>query len=424
MYVFDLMCATFCLLTLLTYIHGPLVLSLVCFWLALKSKELAIFLPIALVAFEWSFEKRRWLRIAPFLGISALFGIWALIYNVGRDSAYSLRFTPAAVWTCVQYYTPKLVLASTWTGLAALAAMLLFAKNRLVRVGLITFFSLMLVLLVLPGRVAGAYLYAPFIGLAIAISAVARPLWLAVFFALWIPWNYRQLRIDRNVELSAADERRAWFTSVAAFMKDHPDTDTFVVLDRPATLGEVGINGALRLVLDRRGPLTIVAADSPGWIAALAKPHSVVLAWDPIFHAVHVLQREHDVSYLCLNRTAPLWQLAEGWIDIDYSYRWIAPHAAAQLSRPLDAQTLELAIGVPQLYLDAVHGGRITVSLNHAPIGTAALDNAGPATLHFAIPSGPPGPIEVEFDVAPPLKDPGRSQRLYGIPIVAFGFKP
>jgi len=424
MYVFDLICATFCLLTLLSYIRGPLLLSIVFFWLALKSKELAVFLPVALVAFEWSFEKRRWLRVAPFLGISALFGIWALIYNVGRDSPYSLRFTPAAVWTCVEYYAPKLVLASTWTGLAALAAIFLFAKNRLVRVGLVTFFSLMLVLLVLPGRVAGAYLYAPFIGLGIAISAVARPLWLAVFFALWIPWNYRQLRIDRKIELSAADERRAWFTPVAAFMKQNPEADTFVYQDRPETLADFGVTGALKSLRPVERPPVVVAADSPDANAALAKPHSVVLAWNPDLHVLHVLPREPDRPYLRLDRTTPLWQLGEGWMEANAAFRWMSPHAVARLSRPVDARVLEISIYVPELYTNAVHDGRLVVSLNRAPIGSVALDKADTITLRFATPRTLPDPVQVELDVAPPLKDPGGSPKLYGIPIVAFGFKP
>ncbi len=69
-------------------------------------------------------------------------------------------------------------------------------------------------MLVLPGRLFGAYLYIPLIGLAIAISATTRPVWLALFFAVWIPWNYHQRRIDGRAELAAANQRRAWFRPV------------------------------------------------------------------------------------------------------------------------------------------------------------------------------------------------------------------
>src|SRR5262249_17844235 len=154
-------------------------------------------------------------------------GIWALVYNSGRNNDYSLRFTLSAIWTCVQFYASKLVLAPAWIGIAAIVLIALFAGNRLVRIGLIMFFSLMAVLFVLPGRFYPAYLYTAFIGLAIAISAVTRPLWLAIFFAFWIPWNYRQLRIDRGTELAAAEERKRWATPVAAFVRSHPEIDTF-----------------------------------------------------------------------------------------------------------------------------------------------------------------------------------------------------
>jgi len=45
MYVFDLFCATFCLASILLYTHRRYVLSFVAFWLAYKSKELAVMLP-------------------------------------------------------------------------------------------------------------------------------------------------------------------------------------------------------------------------------------------------------------------------------------------------------------------------------------------------------------------------------------------
>src|ERR1017187_1509887 len=51
MYVFDVLCATFCLLSLWCYASERWVLSFAAFWLAYKSKELAVMLPVVLVAF-------------------------------------------------------------------------------------------------------------------------------------------------------------------------------------------------------------------------------------------------------------------------------------------------------------------------------------------------------------------------------------
>src|SRR5581483_889007 len=102
MYVFDLVCATCVLATLLAFAHGRLIVSLVFFWLALKSKEIAIFLPFALLAIR-AIEPRpkgaagaNLLRTLPFFAISALFGISALLHNSTRDNDYSLRFTREA----------------------------------------------------------------------------------------------------------------------------------------------------------------------------------------------------------------------------------------------------------------------------------------------------------------------------------------
>ena len=47
MFVFDVLCGTFSLTALLLYVHERWILSLVSFWLAYKSKEVAILLPVA-----------------------------------------------------------------------------------------------------------------------------------------------------------------------------------------------------------------------------------------------------------------------------------------------------------------------------------------------------------------------------------------
>src|SRR5690349_15182573 len=60
MYVFDVLCGTFCLITLLLYIRGQWVLALPAFWLAYKSKEIAVMLPLGLLAYEWLLGRREW----------------------------------------------------------------------------------------------------------------------------------------------------------------------------------------------------------------------------------------------------------------------------------------------------------------------------------------------------------------------------
>src|SRR5471030_774732 len=75
MYVFDVGCAAFCLLSLLFYSRGRWVLSFAAFWLAYKCKELAVMLPAVLACYELWFGKRRWKPLAPFFLAAASFGI-------------------------------------------------------------------------------------------------------------------------------------------------------------------------------------------------------------------------------------------------------------------------------------------------------------------------------------------------------------
>ncbi|HWC00385.1 MAG TPA: hypothetical protein VG672_26945, partial [Bryobacteraceae bacterium] len=111
MYVFDVLCATFCLASLLLYAHGRWVLSLAAFWLAYKSKELAVMLPVVLACYEYWFGKKRWQVLVPFFAVSLSFGIQGLLLNPNRDNDYTFRFTPHALRTTSTFYAGRVFLA-------------------------------------------------------------------------------------------------------------------------------------------------------------------------------------------------------------------------------------------------------------------------------------------------------------------------
>src|SRR6185437_1052184 len=96
MYVFDLLCATGCLAAMLAYVHGKWVLAFVAFWLAYKSKEVAVMLPAVLLAMEVLFWKESWRRrvprLAPFFLVSLSFGVQAMLLSPHRQDAYTFRF--------------------------------------------------------------------------------------------------------------------------------------------------------------------------------------------------------------------------------------------------------------------------------------------------------------------------------------------
>src|SRR5262249_27534589 len=159
---------------------------------------------------------------------------------VHRDNAYTLRWTVEAFRTCVQFYAQRITMGPAWAGIAVIGVMVFFSANRFVRLGLITFLSLMLVMLALPGRLAGAYLYVASIGLAIALAAIERPTWIVIFFAGWLPWNYWNLRIERSTELHTAEERHRWFDSASILLEESPANRTFIYSQRPSTLADFG----------------------------------------------------------------------------------------------------------------------------------------------------------------------------------------
>src|SRR5438552_5140203 len=131
MYVFDLFCATFSLASILLYTRRRYILSFAAFWLAYKSKELAVMLPVVLACYEfWLAEKKNWKPLIPFFAISLSFGLQGTLLNHNPDSDYTFRFTPAAFWTCLSFYASQIFLIP-YAGLALIALPLLIRDRRL-----------------------------------------------------------------------------------------------------------------------------------------------------------------------------------------------------------------------------------------------------------------------------------------------------
>src|SRR5205807_1171777 len=136
-------------------------------------------------------HKKRWKRLIPFFAISLVFGIQALLLNQARHNDYSLRFSPTGIWNCMVFYASKLFLVP-YAGFAVLLLPFL-VRDRRVRFGVTVFCVLLIPMLLLPGRLFSVYLYVPLIGLAIAMAALTTgrmAMAIAVFFAIWLPWNY------------------------------------------------------------------------------------------------------------------------------------------------------------------------------------------------------------------------------------------
>jgi hypothetical protein len=277
MYVFDLLCGTFCLATLLLYIRGNWILGLVTFWLAYKSKEVAVMLPLVLVAYELLEGQRTWRRLIPYFLISLNFGLQGVLLNPNKDNVYTLHFTLDSVWKSWNYYSAALFFVPY---LLLLAAVLL--RDRKIIFGVITMLVLLFPMLVLPGRQFAAYWYVPLIGAGIvaAILAMRTPRWLLVsFLVFWFALNYAGLRQKRRAILAAADANRTYVAAVSDFARQHPDVQVVGYDGRPSEMQEWGIEGAVHIFFGNAAQL--YPAQSPEFENARTKAPSAVIHWQP-----------------------------------------------------------------------------------------------------------------------------------------------
>jgi hypothetical protein len=428
MYVFDLFCALFSLLCLLAYGRQSRLAwagAFLSFWLALKSKEMAVMLPAALAVWEFGLGRRQWRRLLPLLAVSLAFGIQALLVNAGRDSEYTLHFAPAELWKSVAFYSSKVLLAP-YAGLALLALPFLL-RDRRAGFGLAFFLLLLTPMLLLTQRLFAAYLYLPLAGLAIAAAAAAarlHPALIAAFFVFWLPYNHAALRAQRREALSLAEENRRYLTRLAQAVRENPGAEAFIYDGVPAALHTWGIEAAVRYFAGR-GDLRFYSAEERDLEKSLAEGAGVVLlSWDPVRRKLDAYARPPgapDASYITVSRQAPVWQFGHGWYFFGGHFRWCRPQATARLRRPPGARAFELVVNMgPPPAGDPI---RAAVWINGREIGAQSLARgSGWHTLRWPLEPAPPGPARVEIRAEPPfLADPVRP---LGLAVGAFGFLP
>ena len=283
-YCFDLLCATFCLTSLLLYARGRWILSLVSFWLAYKAKEIAVMLPVALVCYEAWFGGRRWKSLVPFFLISLSFGIQGLLMNPNQDNEYTFRFTFAALARTSLFYAARVCLVP-YLGLALpLAAVM--ARNRRTWFGLAAMAAFFVPVLFLPSHMFSAYCYLPFACLAIALSGIseaAHPAYTAAFLLLLIPRDVHAFRLQRRETLAQASEVREWVTTLAAFARSGEHVDQFVCDGAPAGFRPWGVEGAIKY-LYRRTNVKVGRVTDPGTTGGRV----ALLRWDAAERRLHI----------------------------------------------------------------------------------------------------------------------------------------
>jgi hypothetical protein len=272
MYIFDVLCATFCLTSLLLWEHNRWILSLIAFWLAYKCKELAVMLPLVLLLSQ----PRRWKQLIPFFAISLNFGLQGLLRTSNQSNDYTFHLTLDALRKTLPFYAGRVFLLP-YLGFV-LPAFALLVRNRRVWFGLAMMLIFFAPLLFLPGRIFSAYCYLPFTGLAIALSGVsAAPLVLGL--ALWMPMNLRELRVRQRETLARDADIRTWMAAARDFADSHEKVDAFVYSGAPADFHAWGVEGALKYFYSRPD-LVVRWSEDPQARELLATKRVGFIQWD------------------------------------------------------------------------------------------------------------------------------------------------
>ncbi len=430
MYIFDLLCGTFALATLNLYARGWLLSSIVTFWLAFKCKEIVILLPLAVTAWEWMFGpggRAKYTRLAPFYLISLCFGLQALSGNQQTSGNYHLQFSGGAIGKSLRFYSSEwLLVPKLGMGVALL---LLFSRDKRIRLGLILLLLPSAPMLLLPERLYAAYIYVPLIGLAIALGTLvegrAGIVAALVFFAAWLPWDHSVMREKRKAALAAADEARTWVDSAVPWAKAHPAITTFIYDGAPVSMNRWGQRGALSNLGNPRVEAEVFPADGD-LKAAIEKLNLAVLLWDPIRKSIAIVERTPqtpDASAITVSPTMPIWQFGQGWMGREGRYRWSKPSASARLLRPVGAREFSAIVNVSQAYLDAVKESELTILLNGEEVVRQRFTSSGWLTKRWAIPERAAGVVDVQFKVSPIFHPNAEDKTIeYGLPFAGFGF--
>ena len=415
MYIFDVLCATFCLLSVLLYARGWWILSFASYWLGYKSKELAVMLPVVLACYEVWFGKRRWKPLLPFFLASLSFGLQGLWLNPNKDNEYTFRFTLPALGASSAFYAERVLLVPYLGFLVPLAAVL--ARNRRTFFGLAFMASLFFPLFFLPGRLLSAYCYAPFAGLAIVLAGIVETtgaLPVALLLLLWLPLDLRELRAQRSQTLARDNEVHRWADGLRRFASTSPKFDAVAWAGGIPGFAAWGVNGAIGVAF-RNNALQVAHFDGPDPAEISHSRRVAYLLWNRIELSTALRTPESkDCSYLRMTQAAGLWQLGLGWNDVDGDHRWTSPLAGARLERPVGASRFVLHLIVPWDQVSAVGPVTVRLRLGDADLGERRFDRGGDAEALWDLAPGPAGSTPVSIVTDPVYNGLGIAVRDFG----------
>jgi hypothetical protein len=424
MYVYDELCATFCLISFLAWLRNKWLISFIAFWLAYKSKELAVMLPFVFILYEYTMGKRRWKILLPFILVSLSFGLQGLLQNHHQGQAYSFAFTPSSFLNTGVFYATKLFAAPLLAIVVGLAFLLL---DRRAWFGLAIMLLFFVPLLLLPGRLYPAYCYLPLTGVALAAAVIAgRYSWRFVIggVLIWTAVNAVLIRRESRATLAADQENKSYVTALAKLAAASPGLHDFVWDGSPSQFKIWGVHGAIRY-LWRRMDFHLVKADDPNAAGALARPDAVLLAWkgpEKTLLTIGGGSQPPASPFISMAASEGWFQLDSGWYMRENAERWIKPVATARLRRPEGASTFELKIFMAADRLRKAGPTQVSIKLDGKLSATEVFTTEGFQTIRFPVPAGRPGSVLVELDVTPPYT-PDNDSRSLGVIVMSLGFR-
>jgi len=422
-YIFDMLAAAFCLLALLAWLGGRWIVSLACFWVAFKSKELAVMFPAVLLCYEILLGSGRWLKLAPFFVISASFGFQALIFSPHKNDIYTFHFDLGSLGRTFSFYSKKFLFVPY--SAVALAALPPLVRDRRLWFGLASACLYLAPLLFLPGRLEIVYWYLPMTGVAIALAALAEAhaRLVLIFLVLWLPWDLINFTRVRRKIFAVEDTNRVYVSALANFARAQPGTRSFIYETSPLGLSDWGLHAALNCVYNRLDVKLYFADDPASWRVL---DQAALLEWDAparrltIVDWAHADQRQ---SHLDMKFLTAMFQLSQGWYTIDGSYRWTAPDAEANLWRPAGAREFEINCMLPPGEIEMAGKVIVGVTLNGQALDPRELTREGPQAIRWSLPAAAAAMNRVEFHVTPPFRPP-TDPRALGLYVSSFGFLP
>jgi hypothetical protein len=424
-YIFDILCTTLCLLSLLSYVRGRWIVSFLCFWLAYKAKELAVMVPFVLACYEIWYGQKRWKPLVPFFLVSGWFALQALVLspNTGADNPYAFHFTLGALAVTSTFYAGRVFLVP-YLGFAVPVAAR-FSRNRRVWFGTAAMLLFLTPVLFLPGRIETAYCYLPFTGLAIALTGAAEMCHPAVIVAgllLLVPLELHDLRAERRDKLTKDDDAHAWVGAWSKFAAGAGPVDTFLWNATPYGFGSFGVEGAIKCFYPGEGFRIRYYDKLP---VPMDGNRVAVLTWNEGLHKLDIVSHApdtRDASYIDTNSGTPVWQLGEGWSNPEGGFRWIAPLATARLLRPEGAARFEMRVLASTGLLQSAGTVTVRVSLNDVDLAPQRVTEAGWQVLQWNLAAAPAGTANVTIKTDPPFH-PSGDPRTLGIAVGSFGFR-